>query len=304
MDTRNIQYFMAVYEHLHFTKAAEELGISQPTLSQQIRILEAEFGIPLFDRIGKKVVATEAGKLLRQYGTKMLQAELDAKNAIKELQSGNRGTVRLAVLPSDLDFRLVPLFVQFKAKYPHTRLQAFSTIYVQDEVLNHKVDLGIGLRGSVDSRLTRIPLGCEPYHLFVHSASELANRKEIALEELKRHSLVMYPKGYLGRDLVDDVCRKEGFELTTVMEASSAFSLLQFVSAGVGATIQPEGLLRQCPERTDIVTIPITEPTPVRHLELMYYADRFISGSQQQLMNGLIEFFNAKSTPESARRMD
>lgn len=53
MDTRHITYFMAVFNHLHFTKAAEELGISQPTLSQQIRLLEAEVGMPLFDRIGK-----------------------------------------------------------------------------------------------------------------------------------------------------------------------------------------------------------------------------------------------------------
>lgn len=291
MDTRNIQYFMAVFEHLHFTKAAEELGISQPTLSQQIRILEAEFGTPLFDRIGKKVVATEAGKLLRQYGTKMLQAELDAKNAIKELLSGERGTVRLAVLPSDLDFQLVPLFVQFKSKYPGIQLQAFSTIYIQEEVLNHKVDIGIGLQGPADKRLIQIPLGCEPYHLIVHSASELSNRKEITLQELQHHSLVMYPKGYLGRDLVDEACRNEGFELTTVMETDSATSLLQLVSAGVGAAIQPKGLLRQNPERPDLVAIPITGPTPVRHLELMYCADRFISSSQQQLTNWLIDFF-------------
>lgn len=54
MDTRHITYFMAVFNHLHFTKAAEQLGISQPTLSQQIRLLEAEVGMPLFDRIGKK----------------------------------------------------------------------------------------------------------------------------------------------------------------------------------------------------------------------------------------------------------
>lgn len=84
MDTRNLTYFMAVFELLHFTKAAELLGISQPTLSQQIRLLEAEVGMPLFDRIGKKVVATEAGRLLHQYGMKMIQAEMDAKSAIQE----------------------------------------------------------------------------------------------------------------------------------------------------------------------------------------------------------------------------
>ncbi|TBL80989.1 LysR family transcriptional regulator [Paenibacillus thalictri] len=291
MDTRNIQYFIAVYEHLHFTKAAEELGISQPTLSQQIRIMEAEFGTPLFDRIGKKVVATEAGKLLRLYGETMLQAERDAKSAIKELLSGEQGTVRLTVLPSDLDFQLVPLFVQFKSKYPGIQLQVFSAIHVQEEVLSHKVDIGIGLKGPTDKRLIQIPLGSEPYHLFVKAGSEFCDRKEVTLGDLMHLPIVMYPKGYLGRDLVDEVFRNEGLELTAAMETSSATSLLQLVSAGVGATIQPKGLLSQHPIRPDIVAIPIKEPAPVRHLELMYCADRFIGSSQRQLMNWLMDFF-------------
>ncbi|MEK3910224.1 LysR family transcriptional regulator [Paenibacillus sp. FSL H7-0331] len=296
MDSRNIQYFMAVFEHLHFTKAAEKLGISQPTLSQQIRILEAELGTPLFDRIGKKVVATEAGNLLRLYGVKMLQAEQDAKDAIKELLSGERGTIRLAVLPSDLDFQLVPLFVQFKMKYPDIQLQVFSTIHVQEEVLNHKVDIGIGIQGPPDKRLIQVPLRSEPYYLYANSASELASKKEITLQELEQHSLVMYPKGFLGRDLVDKVCIIEGIELATVMETSSAISLLQLVSAGVGATIQPKELLKQHPERTDIVAIPFTGPTPVRHLELIYCTDRFISSSHRLLTDGLIDFFDGKNS--------
>ncbi|WP_240417284.1 LysR family transcriptional regulator [Paenibacillus periandrae] len=296
MDSRNIQYFMAVFEHLHFTKAAEKLGISQPTLSQQIRILEAELGTPLFDRIGKKVVATEAGNLLRLYGMKMLQAEQDAKDAIKELLSGERGTIRLAVLPSDLDFQLVPLFVQFKMKYPDIQLQVFSTIHVQEEVLNHKVDIGIGIQDQPDKRLIQVPLRSEPYYVYANTASELAGRKTITLRELEQYSLVMYPKGYLGRDLVDKVCITEGIELATVMETSSAISLLQLVSAGIGATIQPKELLKQHPERPDIVAIPFTGPTPVRHLELIYCTDRFISSSHRLLTDWLIDFFDGKNS--------
>lgn len=300
MDTRNITYFMAVFEHLHFTKAAEILNISQPTLSQQIRLLEAEVGTPLFDRIGKKVIATEAGRLLYQYGMKMLQAEMDAKQAIQELVFEKRGTVRLAVLPSDLDFHLVPLFVSFKTLYPETNLRAHSVIHVREEVLAHKVDLGIGLRGPVDKRLIQISLGSEPYDLFVHSSHDLAQRHEVMLEELTQHALVMYPKGYLGRDLVDDVCREQGFELNTVMEAGSASSLLQLVAAGIGAAIQPRELLKQNPQWRDIVSIPIAEPAPCRHLELMYYADRFISKAQQQLSQSLIDFFKNRTDSKSS----
>lgn len=295
MDTRNIMYFMAVFDNLHFTKAAEILGISQPTLSQQIRLLEAELGMPLFDRIGKKVSATEAGRLLYQYGTKMLQTEMDAKNAIKELLSEKRGTVRLAVLPSDLDFQLVPLFIEFNNLYPETKLQVFSTIFVREDVLAHKVDLGIGLRSPADKRLVQIALGSEPYDLFVHSSNELAKKREVTLDELTKHSLVMYPKGYLGRDLVDDICKEQGLEFTTVMEVGSAASLLQLVSAGIGATIQPRNLLNQHSEWSNIISIPFSGPAPIRHLELTYYADRFVSKAQQQLSEWLIDFFKSRT---------
>ncbi|CAM3589033.1 MULTISPECIES: LysR family transcriptional regulator [Saccharibacillus] len=292
MDTRNIRYFLAVYEHLHFTRAAEQLGISQPTLSQQIRALEAEVGIPLFDRIGKKVVVTEAGKMLKHYGTKMLQAEMDIQTAATELRAGSQGEIRLAALPSDLDFRLVPLFVRFKTKYPDTRLQVISTIFAYEEVLGHKVDLGIGLQGPADDRLTRIPLGSEPYGLLVRAGSKLAGRKRITLADLRSHPLVMYPKGYVGRDLVDETCRRQGFELTTAMETDSAVSLLQLVSAGIGAAVQPVGLIGQNGGAyPDIVAVPLSGEVPVRHLELTYYTDRFLTGAQRELIRWLTDFF-------------
>lgn len=105
----------------------------------------------------------------------------------------------------------------------------------------------------------------------------------------------MYPKGYLGRDLVEDVCKEQGVELDTVMEVGSASSLLQLVEAGIGATIQPRGLLQQQATWPNIVSIPIADPAPVRHLELTYYTDRFVSKAQQQLSEWLIDFFKSKT---------
>lgn len=79
------------------------------------------------------------------------------------------------------------------------------------------------------------------------------------------------------------------------MEVGSASSLLQLVEAGIGATIQPKELLKQHREWSHIVSIPIAEPAPIRHLELTYYADRFISKAQQQLSESLIEFFKSRA---------
>ncbi|MGA3854992.1 LysR family transcriptional regulator, partial [Bacillus pumilus] len=80
------------------------------------------------------------GSLLSQYGMQMLHAESDAPHAMKEILSDKRGNVRLAVLPSDLDFPLVPLFVEFQTLSPATNLKAYSTIFVWEEVLSHKMD--------------------------------------------------------------------------------------------------------------------------------------------------------------------
>lgn len=158
-------------------------------------------------------------------------------------------------------------------------------------MLAHQVDLGVGLRAPVDKRLVQIPLGSEPYEVFVHTSSELAKRHEITLEELTEHALVMYPKGYLGRDLVDDVCREQGLELSTVMEVGSASSCCSWLRQA-SVPHQPRELLKQHSGWSDIVSIPIAGPVPVRHMELTYYADRFISKAQQQLMEWLIDFLN------------
>ncbi|MFD0713417.1 LysR family transcriptional regulator [Paenibacillus sp. GCM10027626] len=291
MDTRHVHYFLAVCKHLHFTKAAQELGISQPTLSQQIRVLEDELGAALFDRIGKKTILTEAGKLLLIYSKKMLEAEHDAKEAIKQLLVGGGGTIRLSVLPSDLDFQLVPLFVRFHEYFPATQLQAISSLTIHEDILENKADLGIGLIRHEDSRLLQIPLRSEPYELIVSRAHPLAEKKQISLQDIKDLPIVMYPRGFLGRELVEKACREQGFQLTTVMETTTASSLLQLTRANIGATIQPQGLLCQSADRHEYVVLPITDYPPIRHLSLIYRSDRFIGTAQKQLTAWLIEYF-------------
>ena len=95
MELKQLEYFMAVCEELHFTRAAEKLGIAQPWLSQQIRLLEHEVGTPLFDRVGKKTVMTEAGKTLQRYCYNVFHELAQARAALGELQGLSRGTLKI-----------------------------------------------------------------------------------------------------------------------------------------------------------------------------------------------------------------
>ncbi|MGV2644768.1 LysR family transcriptional regulator, partial [Clostridium perfringens] len=122
---------------LHFSEAAHKLGISQPTLSQQIRVLEDEVGVPLFDRMGKKTVQTEAGAILEHYARQMIQQMENAKRAIADLTHLNTGRLRVAVLPSDLDYRLTSLLVEFHKEFPNTQVQIIPSIDIVNQVLNN-----------------------------------------------------------------------------------------------------------------------------------------------------------------------
>ncbi|WP_305954398.1 LysR family transcriptional regulator [Paenibacillus sp. FSL R7-0337] len=290
LETRHLHYFLAVCQELHFTRAAEKLGISQPTLSQQIKVLEGELGLPLFDRIGKRIALTEAGALLKEYAVQMVQNEHSAKAAMDELRLDNRGTIRLGLLPSDLDYQLTPLLVKFHEDYPNIRLQVFASTVIQQEVLDNKLDIGICLQGPRDELLTKVDLGWEPYHLIVRGDHPYAAKSHIELSELQSIQLVMYPRTFIGRELVENTCREAGFALEPIMETGSATSLIQLVQAGIGGTVQP-GSLMDAIKNSGLRSIPILGSPPIRKLSLIYRADRYITKATHTFIGYLKEFW-------------
>ncbi|MGM1049552.1 MAG: LysR substrate-binding domain-containing protein [Bacillota bacterium] len=289
MEIRQLQYFLMLCNELHFSEAAYKLGISQPTLSQQIRVIEDELGVPLFDRIGKKTVKTEAGELLEGYALQIVQQLENAKNAIADLRNLNSGQVRIAVLPSDLDYRLTSLLIDFHKDLPNTKVKMIPSIDILNKVLSNEVDIGVGLAIQDDPRLNHIPFYTETYSLYVDNEHDLAMREIISPEDLTNIPLVMYPKGFYGRDLIDDWCKEQKITIHTVMETGSATSLFQLVKEGIGATIQPSQL-NEILKSPNIRAIPI-EYSPIRELEIIYRNDKYLNRAAITFMKRLEVFF-------------
>jgi len=289
MEFRQLQYFLTLCNELHFSEAAYKIGISQPTLSQQIRVLEDEIGVPLFDRIGKKTVKTEAGAILERYAQDIMQQLENAKNAIADLTELHAGQFRVAVLPSDLDYRLTALLVDFHKEFPNTKVQVNPSIEIVDMVLDNEADIGVGLASKPDSRLTRIPFYTETYSLFVHNKHELAGRTIISPKELMGLPFVMYPKGYVGRELIEAWGEEQGVMIETMMDTGSVTSLFRLVKEGVGATIQPRSLYESF-QSLGICEIQI-ENAPIRDLEICYRNDKYMSVAAQTFMKRLQQFF-------------
>src|SRR5690625_4827072 len=145
MELRQLEYFMAVCRELHFTRAAERLGIAQPTLSQQIRLLEHEIGTPLFDRSGKRTAMTEAGEILLRYSYNIFHELSQARDAISELQGLERGSLKIGSLLTAVDYLLPPVVMAFHRSYPNIELSisGLRTGDIYEGLLQNQLDLGI-----------------------------------------------------------------------------------------------------------------------------------------------------------------
>ena len=289
MELRHLHYFLTLCEELHFSEAAFKIGISQPTLSQQIRVLEGEVGVPLFDRLGKKTVQTEAGLILQRYAIKAIKELENAQTAINDLKDAYSGTLRVAVLPSDLDYHLTELLVAFHRDFPSVHIEVIPSIDIPNKVLFNEVDIGLALVEPAHSQLTARPIFKESYCLFISKKSHLATRKKIKISELADIPLILYPKGFYGRDLIDRWCLTQGIRVEPIMAPGSSTAIFQLIEAGVGSSIQPHKLIEAFEDR-DMIAIPI-ENAPQRSLAIIYRNDRYLSKAAQRFITELTDYF-------------
>ncbi len=264
-----------VCEELHFTRAAERLLISQPTLSHQIQLLEHQLGVPLFERIGKKIYISEAGHILRKHALNAF-LELDhARVAIEELQDMKRGHLRIGCAGNHL---LMTALVAFHRQYPEIELsvQELSTEEVKEGLLSNRVDLGIVYLPLDHEQLESIELFEDELQLAVSARHPLAAADSISLAELRAHPLAMLQPKFLVRQFFDKYCENAGFQSKPFLELSTLESLLQVAIAGIGAAVLPRSYL-QTVNQPVISKICLKDPAPTRKIGLVYRKTSYLS---------------------------
>ncbi|MBD0382494.1 LysR family transcriptional regulator [Paenibacillus sedimenti] len=290
MEYRLLEYFLAVCEELHFTKAAEKLGISQPTLSQQIRLLEHRLGTPLFQRIGKKVFVTEAGQILHKHSRNMFHELGQAQAAINEIRGMQRGRLRIGCSGNHL---LTETILSFHARYPKIELSVteLATEETKEGLLSNQLDLGVVFLPDEDEHLQRIPLYHERLELVVSSKHELAKADSIPLRDLDKLPIAMLQKKFYVRQMIDDCTGQIGFPLKPVLELSTLESLLQMAKNNLGGAIVPESYVKSVSGRSGISSIPIVDPVPQKEVGIVYRKDMFMCTTMDTFIKELMRHF-------------
>ncbi|TAH79400.1 LysR family transcriptional regulator [Bacillus subtilis] len=290
MELKQLEYFYAVCQELHFTRAAEKVGISQPSLSQQIRLLEHEIGTPLFDRIGKKTALTESGKLLLQYTRKIFYEVEQAKTSIDELNGLQRGTILVGTLLTVEDYLITPTLLSFHQKYPGVKISVFGlrTGDIHKQLIENKLDLGIVFLPMKGDELESISLSTEEMAFAVPKGHPLENQDMLDLEVLKTTPSILLPQQYFIRKLIDEACRELGFFPKPIFEITTMQSLMNMVIKGVGVTILPKPYLEYL-NHPNIRIIPILKSNLSREIGVVYRKDKYLSAATHAFISALKE---------------
>jgi LysR family cyn operon transcriptional activator len=264
MELRHLRYFTALAESLSFTKAADRVHVTQSTLSHQIRQLEEEVGQPLFDRIGKKVVTTEAGELFLGFATRALK-EVDYGIAmLKPGGGGLTGQVRIGATHT-FNIGLIPECVAlFLAKHPtvQVRVEELAADQIGAKLHAGELDIGIAYRPTGPTNLWFEPLYNEEMVLVVSEAHPLAGRKRIRMVELHQQRLVLVPEYFATRTLLDECFKASGAEPVVVAEMSTIAPMLGLVlRMQIGAIAAMNAVPASM---TGLKMIPLESPTPIR----------------------------------------
>ncbi|AEP85424.1 LysR family transcriptional regulator [Bacillus spizizenii] len=290
MELKQLEYFYAVCQELHFTRAAEKVGISQPSLSQQIRLLEHEIGTPLFDRIGKKTALTESGKLLLKYTRKIFYEVEQAKTSIDELNGLQRGTILVGTLLTVEDYLITPTLLNFHQKYPGVKISVFGlrTGDIHKQLIENKLDLGIVFLPMKGDELESISLSTEEMAFAVPKGHPLENQEMLDVEVLKTTPSILLPQQYFIRKLIDEACKDLGFFPKPIFEITTMQSLINMVIKGVGVTILPKPYLEYL-NHPNIRIIPILKSNLSREIGVVYRKDKYLSTATHAFISALKE---------------
>lgn len=272
MELRQLRYFVKAREVENFTEAANQLFISQSTLSQQIKQLEDGLGTPLFDRVGKYIHITEAGKLFYNYALQCLQKANDGYQLLKDLSHLKTGNLIIGATYG-LRHLLTPALVAFYQQYPQIRVEViFDT---STELMNRLESFEMDFLLTYEETEMRKGMRYQPLFeselaFITHKDSPLAQKKSVTLQEIENFELALPAKGFVTRKFIDEVFERHGLSPHVKLEINDIPTLLELVGTGHWQTILTNTTMAN---QKNLVALPIHSVRSLQHAAIISLED-------------------------------
>ncbi|WP_306326897.1 transcriptional regulator CynR [Streptomyces venezuelae] len=268
-ELRHLRYLLAVAEHANFTRAAEELRIAQPTLSQQIKQLEKALGAQLLDRGGRGVRLTDAGEAYADYARRALRDLAAGERAVLDVRDLSRGRLRLAATPTFTAYLTGPLVAAFHGRHPGITVEVreLTQDRIEAELLADRLDLGIAFAKEHLPGIEAAALFAETLGLVVGPGHPFAGRTEpVPATELNDRQLALLSEDFATRRHVDAYAAAHGLRPRIAVEANAVGALTEIVRRTALATVLPDAVTRDHPWLTPV---PLSPALPARGVTLL-----------------------------------
>ena len=276
VEIHQLRYFVTVAERRHFTQAAADLAVAQPSVSKQIRKLEGELGAPLFQRTRGEIALTQAGEALLPWAKRVLADVDGARHEVRDLAGLARGRLSVGATPSLTTVVLPAMLARFHGEHPGIELvlhEAGSRVLLERPERGD-VELALVILPIQEESFATTPLFREELVLAVPRDHQFARRRSVRVADLRDVPLVMFREGYDLRAVTIAACQQAGFEPTFALEGGEMDGVLRMAAAGLGVAVVPRSVIEQ---DGPLVAVRLADPPLERTVGLAHRRDWTLS---------------------------
>ncbi|MDV2686822.1 LysR family transcriptional regulator [Alkalihalophilus lindianensis] len=279
MDIKHLQTFLVACDTLNFTKTAEKLQYAQSSVTAQIKNLENELNLQLFERLGRKLILTHSGERLRQYATKIVHLEEEARNAMTTDHNG--GTLIIGAQESQCTYRLPDLLRDFKLKYPSLQLifkAAHSDEMATKSLIEGEIDLAFIMdTKKINPYLQSTPLIQERLILISSPNHSLAAKKTVTPEDLVTETILYTERGCSYRNTFEEILTFYKVTPKTTLEFVSLEAIKKCVISNLGVAVLPEMVVKEELIESELVEVNLKVEMPLLITQMALHKDKWIN---------------------------
>jgi LysR family hydrogen peroxide-inducible transcriptional activator len=298
MELSQLRCAVALAEEANFSRAAERLGVAQPSLSQQIKRLEVLVGRPLFDRLPRRVVPTQAGQRLLEHARLILARVGDAERELGEDATHVSGPVAVGAIPTLAPFVLPGALTELARRHPDVEPQVVEDVTERlvERVERGELDVAV-ISSHPASRTVHVEeIGSEPLLLMVSPRHRLARRKSVSWEQLTGERFLVLHEMHCLSGQVNRLCERQRLHPPVVMRGAQLATIAAMVCAGLGVSIVP-AMMRRGDRSKQCVYLPFAANPPVRPIVAAWSLLRYRTSASRRLVEILRNHVPAAGRP-------
>src|SRR5882724_4443517 len=283
LDSRQLRAFRVLARTGSFTQTARELHLTQSGISHSMKALESEIGCRLLDRLGKKVVLTQAGEQLLQHTEKILHEMESARESLTQLGKWGKGRLRLGASTTACQHLIPPVLREFKESFPDhaISLEPGDTPELVSSLLRHRMDLALSLEVEKEPQLEFHPLFTDELQFLVSAQHPWARAGRVDRAEIPRQNYILYSKRSLTFRLIENYFRREQMVLNAIIEVGSMEATKELVKLGLGVCILAPWVAKKEIEEGSLVALPLGRKKLSRRWGILHWRGKRLNLAEE-----------------------